>query len=150
MADITAVTNWRNKELVGMEEKVLKKLKMEVEERGLKLSIAEGVKEGTNKAITSCRYLEERFQECSRKEGVALETSVETLQGDLRTRTKQLGAKEKAGRKKCDVRFLLIRKNRELPEKIHEDWSKNAVEDRFGSRESVEEDKPWASRPQKG
>ena len=112
MADITAFTNWRNKELVEMAEKVLKKLKMEVEERGLKLSIAEGEKEGTNKAITSCRYLEERFQECSRKEGVALETSVETLQVDLRTRTKQLGAKEKAGRKKCDVRFLLIRKNR--------------------------------------
>ena len=36
---------------------------------------------------------------------------VETLGVDLRTRVKRLGAKEKARRKKCSVRFLLIRKN---------------------------------------
>ena len=38
--------------------------------------------------------------------------SVETLGVDLRTQTKQLGAKEKARRKKCDVRFSLIRKKK--------------------------------------
>ena len=38
--------------------------------------------------------------------------SVETLGVDLRMRTKKLGAKEKARRKKCDDRFSPIKKNR--------------------------------------
>ena len=37
--------------------------------------------------------------------------SVETLGVDLRTRVKKLGAKEKARKKKCKVRFSLIKKN---------------------------------------
>ena len=37
--------------------------------------------------------------------------SVETFGVGLRTQTEQLGAKEKARRKKCDVRFSVIRKN---------------------------------------
>ena len=41
--------------------------------------------------------------------------SVETLGVDLRTRTKQLEAKDKARRKKGDVRFSLIRENSSLP-----------------------------------
>ena len=62
---------------------------MEVEEKGLKLSITGGGKEGQRKAITSCQHVEEKFQECSKEEGVVLETSVETLGVDLRTRTQQ-------------------------------------------------------------
>ena len=41
-----------------------------------------------------------------------LATSVETQGVDLRTTTNQLWVKEKTGRKKCDVRFSLIRKSR--------------------------------------
>ena len=37
---------------------------------------------------------------------------VATLGVDLRTRVKKLGAKEKARRKKCKVRFSLIKKNK--------------------------------------
>ena len=37
--------------------------------------------------------------------------SVETLGVDVRTRVKRLGAKEKARRKKCKVRFSLLKKN---------------------------------------
>ena len=37
---------------------------------------------------------------------------VETLGVDLRTRVKRLGAKEKARRKKCSVRFSLFKKNK--------------------------------------
>ena len=54
--------NMRNKELVEMAEKVLKRLKREVEEKGLKLSITVRGKQGKSKAITSCKYLEERFR----------------------------------------------------------------------------------------
>ena len=42
--------------------------------------------------------------------GVA--TSVETFGVDVRTRTKQLGAKEKWRIEKCDLRFSLARRNR--------------------------------------
>ena len=38
--------------------------------------------------------------------------SVETLGLELRTRVKTLGAKEKAIRKKCKVRFSIIKKNK--------------------------------------
>ena len=36
---------------------------------------------------------------------------METLGVDLRTRVKRLGAKEKARRKNCKVRFSLLKKN---------------------------------------
>ena len=97
---------------MDLAEKVLKKLKRDVEEKGLTLSITEGGKEGKSKVITSCRHLEERFQECTKKGGVAMATSVETPGVDLTTRTKQLGSKEKSRRTKCEVRFSLIRNKR--------------------------------------
>ena len=62
MGDITAFMHGRNKALVEMAEKVLKKLKREVEEKGLKLSITVRGKQGKSKAITPCKYLEERFR----------------------------------------------------------------------------------------
>ena len=43
---------------------------------------------------------------------MVLDKSVETLGVDLRTRAKRLGETEKARRKKCEVRFSLIRRNR--------------------------------------
>ena len=49
---------------------------------------------------------------CSKREGVVLAESVGALKVDLKSQTKQLGAKEKARRKKCHVRFSLIRKHR--------------------------------------
>ena len=66
MDDITAFLRGINK--------VSREGDEEVEVRGggegLKHSIAEGGTEGKSKVITSCRYLEEWFQECSKKEGV--------------------------------------------------------------------------------
>ena len=62
--------------------------------------------------ISSRTCLEEKFLACSKREGVCLATSVETQGVDLTTRMKQLGAKEKARRKNCDVRFSIARRNR--------------------------------------
>ena len=62
--------------------------------------------------IASCGYLEEKSRECSKEEGVTMADSVETHGVDSRTRVKRLGAKEKARRKKCDIRFSLIKKNK--------------------------------------
>ena len=44
------------------------------------------------------------------QEGVTLADSVETLGVDFKTKIKNLGAKEKARRKKCKARFSLIKK----------------------------------------
>ena len=86
-----------NEELAGIAEKVMQVKKMEIGKKGLKLSIAEGRKEGKSKVIASCSYLEENQENCS-KEGVEMSTKVDMLGVDWRKRTKQLVAKEKARR----------------------------------------------------
>ena len=60
--------------------------------------------------------------------------SVETLGVDLRTRVKRLAVKEKARRKKCKVRFSLVKKN--------EAFQKNYM--RVGSRSCYE--RVWHQR----
>ena len=62
--------------------------------------------------IASCGFLENELRQFSREEAVTLAESVETLGVDLRTRMKRLGAKEKARRKKCKLRFSIVKKNR--------------------------------------
>ena len=90
----------------------MKKQKEEVEKKGLKLSVTENGKEGKSNMIASCGFLENELSQFSKEEGVTLAESVETLGVDLRTRVRNLGAKEKARRKKCKVRFSLIKKNK--------------------------------------
>ena len=51
---------------------------MEVEEKGLKLSITERRKKEQRKVIASCGYLEDKFQERSKRDGVGLADSVVT------------------------------------------------------------------------
>ena len=65
--EMTPFMQGRNTELPGIAEKVLKSIRKEAEEKGLKLSITEGGKQGKNMVIASCCYLEEKFQECSKR-----------------------------------------------------------------------------------
>ena len=111
MDDITSQFVGKNKVVADMAKKVMKRLREEVERKGLKLSCNGNGKEGKNKMIASCGFMEEELRQCSKEEGVSMADSVETLVVDLRTRVKRLGAKEKARRKKCKVRFSLIKKN---------------------------------------
>ena len=67
MHDISAFLKERNNELEKLAERVLVKLKKEVEK---------GSKEGKSKVIASCRCLDEELRECSKREGVELATSV--------------------------------------------------------------------------
>ena len=90
---------------------------MEVEGKGLKLSITENGKEGKSKLIVSCGYLEGTLRECSKEEGVTMTESVETLGVELRTRGR---AEEKARRKKCRVRFSPSSRKKSFPEEFHE------------------------------
>ena len=97
-----------------MAKKVMKKLKEEVERTGKASNCQSrkmGRKEGKSKMIASCGFLEDELRQCSKEEGVTMAESVETLGVDLRTRVKKLGAKEQARRKKCKLRFSIIKKN---------------------------------------
>ena len=69
------------------------------------LSVTENGEEGTSTMIASCGFMENELRQFSKEEGVPLADSVETLGVDFRTRVRRLGAKEKARRKKCNVRF---------------------------------------------
>ena len=90
---------------------MIKKLKEEVEKKGLKLSVTENRKEVKSKMIAPCGFLETELSQFSKEEGVTLADNMETLGVDLRTRVEKLGAKEKARRKKCKVRFSVIKKD---------------------------------------
>ena len=52
-----------------MARKVMKKLKEEVERKGLKLSVTEDGKEGKSKMIASCGFLENELRQFSREKG---------------------------------------------------------------------------------
>ena len=103
-----------------MEKKVMKKLKEEVEKKGLRLSVTENGKEGKRKMVASCGFLDNELRQCSNEGGVTMAESVESLGVDLRTSVKRLGVTEKS-EKKCKVRFSLIKKN-SLPKEQHESW----------------------------
>ena len=104
----------KNREVAEAAKKVMKKLTEEVERKGLQLSVTENGNEGKSKMIASCGFLDDGLCQCSKEEGVTMAGSVETLGVDLRTRVKKLGAKEQAIRKKCIVRFSIIKKNKAL------------------------------------
>ena len=93
--------------MAEMAKKVMKKLK-EVEKKGLKLSVTENGKEGKSKMIASFGFLENELSQFS-EEGATLADGVETLGVDLRTKVKKFGVQKKARRKKCKVRFSLIK-----------------------------------------
>ena len=112
MDDITTLLKWKNGEVAEMAKKVMKKLKEEGERKVLKLSVTENGKEGKSKMIASCGFLENELRQYSKEEGVTMADSLKTLGVDLRTRVKKLGAKEQARRKKCKVRFSLIKHNK--------------------------------------
>ena len=63
--DITALSMGKNREVAEMAKKVMKKLKEEVDEKGLKLSVTENGKEGKSKMIASCGFLADELRQCS-------------------------------------------------------------------------------------
>ena len=85
-------------------------MKREVEERGLKLSITEGLKRRKEQGNHFLHVSGGEVSEMQQKKGVVVATNFGTLDVHLKTGTNQLGAKEVATRKKCDVRLSLIRK----------------------------------------
>ena len=115
----------------------MKTMKEEVEKHGLKLSVTENGEEG-KKMIASSGFLENELSEFRKEEGETLADSVETLGVDLRTRVKSLGAKEKARRKKCKVRFLIIKKNKAFQKKLHGGGRQEVATCRHGASKNME------------
>ena len=72
--DITAKVKGRNEEVaeIAKKNKVMKKLKEQVEKKGLKLSVTEHGKEGKSKMIASCGFQENELRQFSKEEGVTL------------------------------------------------------------------------------
>ena len=63
--DITALLMVKNKVVAELAKKVMKKLKKEVERKGLKVSVTEDGKEGKSKMIVSCGFLESELSQFS-------------------------------------------------------------------------------------
>ena len=84
MDDFTALVKDTQKDVAETAEKVMQKLKEEVEKKGLKLSVTETGKEGKSKMIASCGFLENELSQFSKEEGVTLADSVKTLGVDSR------------------------------------------------------------------
>ena len=59
----------RLQRIAEMARKVLKKLKEEVERKGLKLSVVGNGKKGKSMMIASCGFLEDELRHCSKEEG---------------------------------------------------------------------------------
>ena len=94
-------------------------------------------KEGKSKMIASCGFLEQEFRQFSGELGVTMADSVDTLGVDLGTRVMKLGAKEKARRKKCRVRFPLIKKNEAFQKSYMKVGVKEAVESVHGASKDL-------------
>ena len=107
-----------------MAKKVIKKLKEEVGEKGLKLLFTENGKEGKSKMIASCGFLEDELRQCSKEEGVTLADSVETLGVDLRTRVK---SKRKNEEEEVQGEILDHHVEQGLPAELHEGGSQEVV-----------------------
>ena len=82
--NISALLMGKNRQVAKMAKKVVRKLKEEVEKKGLKLSVTENGKERKSKMIASCGFLEEELHQCSKEQGATMADSVETLGVDLR------------------------------------------------------------------
>ena len=99
-----------NREVAEAAKKVMKKLKEEIEKKGLKLSVTEhgkeGRKEGRSKMIVSCGFLDNELSQFSKEEGLTLADSGETLGLDLRTRVKRLGSERKSEKEKVQGEVL--------------------------------------------
>ena len=68
------------------------------------------------------------MSQCSKEGRVTMADSVETLGVDLRTSVKRLGAKGRARRKKCKVRFSRKKKNKVFQKNYMKVWSRSWYE----------------------
>ena len=90
--DTTAFMEGQHKELPGIAEKFFLKSSKELEEKGFRLSNTEGRKQWKGRVIASSSSLDQKFQKCSRREGVGLAASVETIRTGPQKESEEVGS----------------------------------------------------------
>ena len=83
-----------------------------IAEDRLQLSITGGGKQGTSKVVASCSCLKEKFQECRKKDGVGLATSVENVRSGPQDENEAAGSRGESKKEKVQREFFF------LPEEI--------------------------------
>ena len=116
-------------------EKVLNNLRRECEERGLKLSITERGKEGKSKAIAPCGYLEEKFQDCSKKRsGSSVQCG--NIRSGSENDNQEAGCEGEDEVQKVRCEVLHRQKEPSFSEDVLEDSCEEVVEDATGPCEA--------------
>ena len=118
--DITAIV--KIKELAQTaKNNVMKKLKEEVEKKGLKLSVTENGEGGKSKMIASCGYWEEELRQFRKEGGVTLASNVETLgerERRLENESKKAWSEIKNEKKEVQNQVFACKKNQSLSKRI--------------------------------
>ena len=104
---------WEEQGVGGDVRKGFEDVEREVEEKGLKLSITDGGKEQGDHILYVTGEVSGMQQERSCVEN----------------KNQAVGSEGEGEKKKCDVRFSLITKKSGLPEKLHDEWCAEVVED---------------------
>ena len=97
--------------LVDVAEKILKKIKKEVEEKGPRLSITEGGNQGKEQGNHLVQVSGGEVQGMQQKRGSCGRQECRNLESGLENESQAAG-REGEGKKKCEVGFSLIERNR--------------------------------------
>ena len=113
--DITAFLEGRSKESPEIAEMVTRAMRMEMAEKGLKLSVpGKGERKERAKSLHPAVIWKRSFKLCGKRERESMLCkhcgNIRVL--ELRTRTKKFEANENARRRRRDVRFTIARRNR--------------------------------------
>ena len=116
---------------------VMKKLKEEVEKKGLAVSVTENGKEGKSKMIASCGFLENELRQFNREGGVTLADSVENSGRRLENKSEKVGSKRKSGEEEVQGEVLDYQEEQGLPEEQHQSGCQEAAKSGHGASKDV-------------
>ena len=104
--DIAALVQGGNKDVAEMAKKVMKKLKEEVEKKGLKLSVTENGKEGKSKMVASCGFLESELKPIQKRRRSDLGRQCGNAGSGLKNKGQEVGSERKSEKKKVQGEVL--------------------------------------------
>ena len=114
-----------------MARKATKKLKEEVEKKGLKLSVIEN---GKCKRMASCDFLENKLRQYSNEGGVTMADSV--FGRRLENKSQEVGSQKKSEKEEVQVEILAYQEY-SLPEELHEGGCQQVVTSGHGASKNV-------------
>ena len=96
----------KNEEVAKMAQKVMKKLKEEVEETRAENCRSPRMERKENKMTALCRFLEDELRQCSKGGGVTMADSVETLGVGFENESKEFGSRRKSEKEEAQGDIL--------------------------------------------